>query len=172
MIYPSSIDESGVQAQHPETLVKELAQRKAEDVTQQYPEAWVLGADTVVVMENHILGKPASQKEAAAMLRQLSNAEHLVYTGFCLACKSLQQTVLQSVHTRVQFKALTEAEINWYVATGEPFDKAGGYGIQGIGAFLVRKITGSYSNVVGLPVCEVFETLMDLNIIQLEGTPS
>lgn len=99
------------------------------------------------------------------MLRLLSDREHQVFTGFCIMNK--HTLIKKAVETRVWFKSLSDKEIRWYVSTREPFDKAGGYGIQGLGAFLVRKISGSYSNVVGLPVCEVVETLMTLKIIEM-----
>ena len=101
------------------------------------------------------------------MLKKLNHCEHSVYTGFCVFNRKENISIQQSVETKVYFKHLTDREIHWYVSTKEPFDKAGAYAIQGIGAFLVKRISGSYSNVVGLPVCEVVETLMHLNIIQI-----
>ncbi len=168
MIAPASIDESNVSTQVPDLHVKELASLKARDIGKSSPDSWVIGADTIVVIKNQILGKPSSREEAVSMLCTLSGKEHHVYTGFCITCTSKQTEITKAVKTTVKFKKLSEAEINWYADTGEPFDKAGAYGVQGIGAFLVREIKGSYSNVVGLPVCEVFETLTNLNLINLK----
>ncbi|SDT94813.1 Maf family protein [Desulfobacula phenolica] len=162
----STIDEETVSIKKPEDYVKELSFLKAEDTSLLYPESWVLGADTIVVVDNQILGKPQSKPDAIDMLTKLNNREHSVYTGFCLIHQKKRSIIKKCVETKVYFKHLSDQEIQWYVNTGEPFDKAGAYGIQAIGAVLVKQIKGSYSNVVGLPVCEVVETLMHLNIIQ------
>ncbi|CCK80603.1 Maf family protein [Desulfobacula toluolica] len=162
----STIDEETVSIKKPEDYVKELSFLKAEDTSLLYPESWVLGADTIVVVDNQILGKPQSKPDAIDMLTKLNNREHSVYTGFCLIHQKKRSIIKKCVETKVYFKHLSDQEIQWYVNTGEPFDKAGAYGIQAIGAILVKQIKGSYSNVVGLPVCEVVETLMHLNIIQ------
>jgi len=120
----------------------------------------VIGADTVVVVDNVILGKPANQEEAVAMLQSLSGRAHEVLTG--LAIKYKQQEIAEVVHTKVYFRQLSKTEIFSYVATGEPLDKAGAYGIQGRGAVLVEKIDGCYNNVVGLPLTRVYEILAKL----------
>lgn len=117
----------------------------------------VLGADTVVAAEGRILGKPADEAEAKAMLRLLSGKLHEVITGVCL--HSAEKTVCFHVATAVLFRDLSEEEIAAYVATGDPLDKAGAYAIQNGAAGMVRRIDGSYSNVVGLPLCEVIEAL-------------
>lgn len=162
-VNPSNVDESQVLTQDPELHVEELAQLKASDVAKKHPNSWIIAADTIVVTGKRILGKPKSRKESISMLLKLNNKEHQVYTAFCICHKNRLISVTRSVKTDVIFKKLSQKEIEWYADTQEPFDKAGGYGIQGAGAFLVRKINGSYSNVVGLPICEVFETLMELN---------
>ena len=167
-ISPSAINEETVSLKNPEAYVKELSFLKAKDTSISYPESWVMGADTIVVVGHEILGKPLSKTDASGMLNKLSNCEHSVYTGFCVLNQKKKITIKRAVETRVIFKCLSDQEINWYVNTGEPFDKAGAYAIQGIGAFLVKQISGSYSNVVGLPVCEVVETLMHLNIVQFK----
>ncbi len=166
-VFPSDIDESTVSTQIPGPHVEELATLKAMDIAKQHPNSWTIGADTIVVIKDRILGKPGSKEDAIGMLKLLSSNEHYVYTAFCICHKTMGVCITKSVKTAVTFKTLSESEISWYVDTQEPFDKAGAYGIQGIGAFLVRKINGSYSNVVGLPVCEVFETLIELNAFQL-----
>ena len=121
------------------------------------PGAVILGADTVVVAEGWILGKPADDNDARVMLRLLSGKMHEVITGVCL--RSAKKTVCFHVATSVLFRDLSEEEIAAYVATGDPLDKAGAYAIQNGAASMVRRIDGSYSNVVGLPLCEVIEAL-------------
>ena len=167
-ISPSTIDETSVSIKDPEAYVKELSFLKTKNLTPLYPESWILGADTIVVVQGQILGKPQSKTNAITMLNQLNNCEHSVHTAFCVLNQKKKSKVIKSIKTKVYFKCLTDQEIHWYVGTGEPFDKAGAYGIQGIGAFLVKQISGSYTNVVGLPVCEVVETLMSLNVIQFK----
>jgi septum formation protein len=166
-IVPSDIDEQDISIKNPAEYVKALSFMKAEKISGVYPDSWILGADTIVVLQDQILGKPESEHHAMEMLRLLSNREHIVFTGFCIMNKHKQTVIKSDVETRVWFKPLSDQEIKWYVSTKEPFDKAGAYGIQGLGAFLVRKIFGSYSNVVGLPVCEVIEALMELKIIEM-----
>jgi septum formation protein len=166
-IVPSDIDEEDISIKNPVEYVKSLSFMKAEKIAKAYPDLWILGADTIVVLQDQILGKPESEHHAMEMLRLLSDREHLVFTGFCIMNKHKQTVIKTAVKTRVWFKSLSDQEIKWYVNTKEPFDKAGAYGIQGLGAFLVKKISGSYSNVVGLPVCEVIEALMELKIIEM-----
>ena len=166
-IIPSDFDEGSVTMSDPESYVKALARSKALDISEKHPDSWVLGADTIVVIGNKILGKPSSEEQARWMLRQLSGKTHQVITGYCLSYQSKKDIISESVKTDVRFKTLRDAEIEWYIQTGEPFDKAGAYAIQGIGAFLVESINGSYTNVVGLPVCEVVEFLIDRGIIEL-----
>jgi septum formation protein len=137
-----------------------LAEAKAGAVVAKFRGRWILGADTIVVLDRVLLGKPADEGEAFAMLRQLSGREHRVITGFCLVGPDSKASHSEAVVTRVTFKVLTEKEILGYVATGEPLGKAGGYAIQGIGAFLVKGITGSYTNVVGLPLCALVNALL------------
>ena len=134
----------------PADAVRTLALRKTLAVAKQNPNALVVGADTVVALEGRIFGKPENPAQAADFLRQLSGRVHQVYTG--VALKAPGKTALFVSKTDVHFFTLTEQEIAAYLATGEPFDKAGGYGIQGRGGLLVRSIRGDYYNVVGLPV--------------------
>lgn len=156
----SAVDEARIPAAPPEAYVQTLALAKAADVAARYPRSWVIGADTVVLIDDRILGKPGSREEARAMLRSLSGQTHRVLTGVAICHHERERTLQQVVKTDVLFKRLTEDEIEWYVHTSEPFDKAGAYAIQGLGTFLVRSINGSYTNVVGLPVCEVIEQLI------------
>ncbi len=171
-IYPSNIDEKRVSIKNPVEYVKELARLKAENIGSLYPGSWVIGADTIVVIHDQIIGKPRSKADAISILKKLNNREHFVYTAFCICNQDsnsyTMKSVVKSVKTKVCFKNLTDSEIEWYVNTKEPFDKAGGYGIQGVGSFIVKKISGSYTNVVGLPVCEVVEALINLNLIEFK----
>jgi septum formation protein len=164
---PSDFDESSVTMSDPESYVRTLAKSKATDISKKHPDSWVLGADTIVLIDDRILGKPGSKDEARSMLKQLSGKTHQVITGYCLCCHKKNEFISETVRTDVRFKTLREAEIEWYIQTGEPFDKAGAYAIQGVGTFLVKSINGSYTNVVGLPICEVMGYLINAGVVQL-----
>ena len=151
----------------PLSFSRRMARRKTETVSVAFPQQWVLGADTVVVLEKKLLGKPKDSREAKKFLRTLSGKPHQVITSFCLKNRGMNLTIIKSVTTRVSFKTLSAEEIDWYVRTGEPLDKAGAYAIQGKGAFCVKKIQGSYTNVVGLPLTEVLEALVKYAGFQL-----
>ena len=122
----------------------------------------VLAADTTVTIDGKILGKPASQAEAIAMLEKLSGRTHQVLTGYCICCRAAGSLLADTIETDVRFKTLTEVEIDWYIQTGEPFDKAGGYGIQGRAAMFIEHLSGSYSGVMGLPLYETVQLLKSL----------
>jgi septum formation protein len=130
-----------------------------------YPESWVVAADTVVTIDGLILGKPRHREEAVAMLMRLSGRNHYVRTGFCIGCLEKNLRTINSVVTKVTFADFSEEIARAYAATGEPMDKAGAYGIQGLGAFLVAAVSGSYSNVVGLPLHEVVTHLCGYGVI-------
>jgi septum formation protein len=166
-VIPGSFDEDSVQLANPADYVKTLAEAKADAVAQRYPDSWVIGADTIVTIDKAILGKPGDPREARQMLKRLSGQSHFVYTGYAILCKNKRTGTCDAIKTDVQFKDLTDDEIDWYIQTGEPFDKAGAYAIQGMGTFLVRRINGSYTNVVGLPVCEVIETLIRMGVVSM-----
>jgi septum formation protein len=142
-----------------------LAEEKAGIIAERFPDAWVLGADTVVVLDNQILGKPVDEEDAKRLLLLLAGRRHAVVTGFCLLCAGEKRHKSAVVTTQVKFVSFTEELAASYVQTGEPLDKAGAYGIQGVGGFLVETITGSYSNVVGLPLAETLEAMLELGII-------
>ena len=167
-VIPSDFDEDTVALSNPDSDVVRLAESKALDISRKHPDAWVIGADTIVLIGRKILGKPVSAEEAFEMLQRLSGKTHQVLTGYCICCKKKNRIFSETVKTDVRFKKLTDSEINWYIQTGEPFDKAGGYAIQGIGSFLVRGINGSYTNVVCLPVCEVMAFLIKENVLVLD----
>ena len=166
-VHPSRFDESSVPVSEPADYTITLACAKAEEIALQYPDHWVIGADTIVLINDTVLGKPADSAAAQEMLKRLSGKTHQVFTGFALYCDQLEKRISDAVCTDVTFKQLSANEIDWYTQTAEPFDKAGAYAIQGLGAYLVRRINGSYTNVVGLPVCEVIEILIQEGVIQL-----
>lgn len=163
-IIPSNIDESDFKLTPPKSYVKTLSCAKARNISAQNPDNWVLGADTIVVINGTVLGKPKDQNQARRMLEMLSGQKHQVFTGFTLSHLAKAERFTNVIVTDVYFKHLNADEIDWYLATGEPFDKAGAYAIQGIGTFIVKKINGSYTNVIGLPVCEVMEFLVEKGI--------
>lgn len=165
-VVPSSVDENGITMSAPENLVKTLAEAKARDVADVYPESWVIGADTIVLIRGEIMGKPDSIETARQMIQQLNGRIHEVFTGYTIYCKTSNSCISGVEKTEVHFRNLSPQEIEWYIQTDEPYDKAGGYAIQGLGSFLVKRISGSYTNVVGLPVCEVLEHLLNNNIIE------
>ncbi|MFO7666270.1 MAG: Maf family protein [Desulfobacterales bacterium] len=168
-VIPSGFDENSVPVTHPDNYVKVLAESKAMDISDKYPESWVIGADTVVVIGGQILGKPLSRSDAREMLKNLSGQTHIVLTGYCICNKIKNCLFSDTIKTEVLFKNLTDEEIEWYIHTKEPFDKAGAYAIQGLGTFLVKSINGSYTNVVGLPVCEVLEILIKEGVLSFES---
>ncbi len=168
-VIPSTFDEDSVLLANPADYVKTLAEAKADAVARQYPDSWVIGADTIVTIGHAILGKPGDPREARQMLERLSGQTHFVYTGYAVICNNKHTRISDAIKTDVQFKDLTKDEIDWYIQTGEPFDKAGAYAIQGMGTFLVRRIHGSYTNVVGLPVCEVIETLIKMGVVRMNA---
>jgi septum formation protein len=158
-IVPSKLRESNQSGMEPHFHALYWAAAKAKEVAQRYPEEWVLGADTIVVLDGVILGKPDNHSEALDMLSRLSGRSHFVITGLCLVLEKAGVETREHVETKVYMRQLSQHDIQGYVTTGEPLDKAGGYGIQGIGGCLVQRIEGSYSNVVGLPLCETVELL-------------
>lgn len=150
---PSDADETVPEGMEPQDIPEFLAVKKAAAVLEKYPEDIVLGADTIVELDGQVLGKPENEADAARMLRMLSGNTHMVYTGVAILSKDWE--VHFSTVTKVEFYPLSEDEIQEYIATGEPMDKAGAYGIQGKGALLVKRIHGDYYTVMGLPVAEV-----------------
>lgn len=148
----------------PKELAQFLSGKKAETVAHKYTDAIIISADTFVVLGDEILGKPHTEEKAREMLKKISGKVVDVITGFTVIETASQKEISQAVDTKIFIKDLTEEEINAYVATGEPLDKAGAFGIQEKGVFLVEKIEGSYTNVVGLPLYELKRTLSDFGI--------
>ncbi len=154
-----------IHAENPEALCRELAVRKAEEVALREKEAWVLGADTIVTIDNRVLGKPLNRDDAGKMLSLLSGRAHRVMTGFCILDPSGLTVHNEAVITTVRFKPLNRGEIEGYIRTGEPYGKAGAYAIQGLGSFMVESISGSYTSVVGLPICALIKALRSLGAL-------
>ncbi len=164
-VRPSGIDETLLAEETPEAHAMRLAREKARDVADFGNGRFFIGADTIVVSEDEIMGKPQDAKDAERMLRKLSGKVHQVITGFSVIDAISNSEVTSAVKTLVYFKELRDDEINSYIASGCPFDKAGAYAIQGDAAHMIRKIEGSYTNVVGLPLCEVVEALRALGAL-------
>ena len=156
MIIPSNISENFLKNELPEDYVLRVSREKAESVSDvvgpRNGGCWVLAGDTIVVLEGTILGKPEDADDARRMLERLQDRRHEVVTGICLLNREEQVCCLETVCTQVWMRRIEPEEIDAYIETGEPFDKAGGYAIQGKGGRFVRRIDGSYANVVGLPV--------------------
>ncbi|HVF56933.1 MAG TPA: Maf family protein [Pyrinomonadaceae bacterium] len=153
----AGVDETMNGGESPEFYVQRLARAKAEEVASSRLFGLVLGADTTVVVDGEVLGKPADEEDARRMLRQLSGRWHEVLTGVALVRAETGRTLVGFERTRVRFSAMSEDEINWHVLTGELMDKAGAYAIQGRAALFIEAIEGDYWNVVGLPVRLVYE---------------
>ncbi len=163
---PADIDETPRSGEHPTDYVQRMAREKASRVQSgldaQRPAPVIIGADTTVVVDDAMLAKPENAADGQQMLLTLSGRSHLVLTGLCVMRGS--DSRVQAVQSQVWFRQLSAAEAQAYWATGEPADKAGGYGIQGIGGIFISKIVGSYSNIVGLPVQEVEAALVALGV--------
>jgi septum formation protein len=157
VVHPTDIVEVPQAGETPRASAERLASEKAAAIASQYPERFILGADTIVVVNGEMLGKPSDAEDAKRMLRLLSGRQHEVITGVCLIGPEFRE--VSSETTTVQFSELTQPEIAYYVSTGEPMDKAGGYAIQGIASRWIPRIEGDYSNVVGLPVARVYQML-------------
>jgi septum formation protein len=165
VVVPGHIDETPFPGELPAAHVLRLAEEKAREVAGREPGRFFIGADTVVVCDGEIMGKPRDDDDAVRMLRKLSGVAHEVITGFAVLDRGEEAAVSRAVTTRVFFKQLADAEIAAYVATGCPRDKAGAYAIQGGAAYMVERIDGSYTNVVGLPLCEVVATLRTMGAV-------
>ncbi|MDX6575935.1 MAG: nucleoside triphosphate pyrophosphatase [Blastocatellia bacterium] len=152
---PTDIDETREPGEVAVAYVQRLARAKAESAARRCPGATIVGADTVVLINQQILGKPRDQSDAREMLRQLSGEWHQVLTGIALVDPSASRVACQT--TEVKFAVMSRDEIDWYVSSGEPEDKAGAYAIQGLGARFIEEIRGDYFNVVGLPVRLLYE---------------
>lgn len=162
-VAPTDIDETPKKHERAKDMVLRLSKDKAAAAAEKYPDRWVLAADSTVTLNGQPIGKPTSKDDAARILRCLSNKKHQVHTAFCLRKYKEIYSVVDTTH--VHFRALKAQNIREYIATGEPTDKAGAYAIQGIGERFVKKIDGSYSNVMGLPIEKLVSLLMRLKLI-------
>ena len=163
-ISPADVNEARLKDESPETYVTRLANAKATSVTGRHPNCVVVGADTLVVAKNQILGKPTDNQDAVKMLRQLSGRTHEVLTAVTVLRDAQRASVIGS--TRVTFIELSDQEVTAYVASGEPIDMAGAYAIQGLASRFVESIEGSYTNVVGLPIVLLIRLLRQVGISQ------
>ncbi len=161
-IIPARGEERADPALAPAQLVEELSRQKAAEIAQIHPDALIIAADTVLSVDGRVLGKPHSRQEAVDMLTALSGREHVVYSGLTVWYQG--RSITQHEATEVRFRTLTVQDITHYVATGEPMDKAGAYGIQGYGCTLVEGISGDYYNVMGLPVCRLAQILAGFGV--------
>jgi septum formation protein len=160
LLCPANVDETRRAGERAKEYVLRMASEKALAAARRAaPGSFVLGADTVVVVEGQILGKPSDDRDAARMLRQLSGKAHRVLTGVCFIVAPNRIEILRNETTWVEFRPLDNEEIESYVASGEPMDKAGAYGIQGLASKFVTRIDGCFFNVVGLPVSVVYDAL-------------
>ncbi len=160
------IDETPLQHEPPCAYVARMARGKFEVIAKQNSGRWIVSADTIVFLNTAIFGKPADPEDALHILLTLRGKRHRVATAFILGCLEKNICHREIVETQVRFTDFSEETARAYVATGEPLDKAGAYGIQGRGAFLVKEIEGSYSNVVGLPLCEILAVLSKYGIVK------
>ena len=168
-VIPGSVDEAFRPAETPREHVLRLSEEKALFVARCHPDAWVLGADTIVVVAGEILGKPGSPAEAKGMLKKLSGREHEVFTGFSIVRQDRGSRIREVVGSSVLFREIADDEMAWYTGTEEPYDKAGAYAVQGMGGCFIREIRGSCTNVMGLPLCEVVGALKRVSAIDFSG---
>lgn len=163
LVDAADIDEETAEYQNPKSYVRETALRKARAVTPKHPGCVIVAADTIVVIDDRVLGKPHDEAEAETMLSLLSGRSHDVYTGIAIIYENKCRTFVEK--TRVFVAPLASEEIKDYVSTGEPLDKAGAYGIQGAFGKFIRRIEGDYFNVVGLPVCRLYHEMKKIMAI-------
>lgn len=168
LIETSNVEETSVQSASAQEYVEGVALLKTRDVAGKFPQSLVIGADTIVVHQGELLHKPKDAEEAKRHLQTLSNTVHSVMTAVAIIAPGGKEMVFVE-ETKVFFKAIPEPLMNAYIASGDPFDKAGGYGIQTQGALFVEKIEGDYNNVVGLPLAALVEQLLALDYISIEG---
>jgi septum formation protein len=167
-VVPADINEDALPGEEPAEHVMRLSREKADTVAGTTNGRFFIGADTVVVLEGMIMGKPADDAEAFRMLSALSGRNHEVITGFSVFDKISGIRLSRCVRTEVTFKELSEGEIRAYIATGCPMDKAGAYAMQGGAVHFIRSICGSYTNVIGLPMTELYETLCQLGALDVD----
>lgn len=168
-VMPSHVEETFLKGETPREHVLRLSVAKTANAFSNHPDAWVMGADTIVIINGEVLGKPKTPDEAREMLGKLSGQVHTVFTGFTVAKKNADILISDAVESSVRFREIPEDEMAWYIRSEEPYDKAGGYAVQGMGAFFIKEIRGSYTNVMGLPLCEVVDVMKSVGAIAFTG---
>ena len=163
-VMPSHVPEEHQRGEAPEEYVARLSRDKAQALAAQHPDRWVIAADTTVLLNEQLLEKPVDAKDAARMLSLIAGRTHVVYTGVTLQNMNTNYRDTRVAESEVRMLPLSDADIEWYVRTGEPLDKAGAYAVQGIGAMFIDSIHGSYTNVVGLPLALLFQMLRKAGI--------
>jgi septum formation protein len=158
-VMPSHVPEVHREGEAPEEYVARLSRDKAHALASEHPSRWVIAADTTVLLGDQLLEKPADAEDAKRMLATIAGQTHIVYTGITLENAEREYRDTRVAESEVRMLPLSPREIEWYVATGEPLDKAGAYAVQGIGAMFIDSIHGSYTNVVGLPLATLFQML-------------
>ncbi|HEX7833546.1 MAG TPA: Maf family protein [Thermoanaerobaculia bacterium] len=167
-VRPSHVPEVHEPGEAPEEYVARLSRDKAHALASQNPNDWVIAADTTVMLDNQLLEKPVDAADAARMLNTIAGRTHVVYTGVTLENVSRDWRDTRVAESEVRMLALSAEDVEWYVKTGEPLDKAGAYAVQGIGAMFIESIHGSYTNVVGLPLATLFQMLRRAGIDPLK----
>jgi len=171
-VIPSNIKEVLLPGESPDDYALRVAREKAQEIAHRSAESWILGADTIVEIDGQVLGKPQDMADGFRMLQLLSGRTHEVKTAFVILDSTGQIKAQQVVTSRVTFKPLSDTQIREYLLTGEPFDKAGAYAVQGLGSVLIETVEGSYTNVVGLPVEEVLAALHTLGALSTDKDSS
>lgn len=168
-VLPSHVPEVHREGEAPEEYVARLSRDKAHALASEHPNRWVIAADTTVLLNDQLLEKPVDAADAARMLGTIAGKTHIVYTGVTLENVSLDYRETRVAESEVRMLPLSPSEIEWYVRTGEPLDKAGAYAVQGVGAMFIDSIHGSYTNVVGLPLATLFQMLRKAGIDPLSA---
>lgn len=171
-VLPSHVPEVHAEGEAPEEYVARLSRDKAHALASEHPSRWVIAADTTVLLDDQLLEKPADHADAMRMLAMIAGRTHIVYTGVTLENVERDYRDTRVAESEVRMLPLSDAEIEWYIATGEPLDKAGAYAVQGIGSMFIDSIHGSYTNVVGLPLATLFQMLRRAGIDPLGGVGS
>ena len=163
-VLPSHVPEEHRPGEAPEDYVARLSREKANAIAMQHPSRWVIAADTTVLLGDQLLEKPLNKADAARMLSLIAGKTHIVYTGVTLQNAGLEIRDTRVAESEVRMLPLSQSDVEWYVATGEPLDKAGAYAVQGVGAMFIDSIHGSYTNVVGLPLALLFQMMRKVGI--------
>ena len=171
-VMPSDVPEVRREGEVPEEYVARLSRDKAHALSSRHPDRWVIAADTTVLMGDELLEKPADAKDAERMLATIAGRTHVVYTGVTLQNGEKEWRETRVAESEVRMLPLSQEDIEWYVRTGEPLDKAGAYAVQGIGSMFIDSVHGSYTNVVGLPLATLFQMLRRAGIDPLSNNRS